>query len=203
MKNLTSTQLSEIIQAQKSDLPVPRLETRNFYQKPHNSVQFEIITYFLLVFEPLFGKTEVSILDSSVATVPIVKNDPLYIGWRREGDMLNLMTQLNLPAYIVDNDSQEYKKIELTFMNCPNGLKDKSYFPFALKKSMTKQEETDLCFLLAQELPLLDGDMRQTAVDLMYKAFLSKAKLSEMLGVSLIDLEAELKHYDRPSDSDY
>lgn len=61
---------------------------------------------------------------------------------------------------------------------------------------MTKQEETDLAFLLVQELPLLDDEMRWSAVKLMYKGCLSKAKLSEMLGVSLIDLDKELENYD-------
>ena len=61
---------------------------------------------------------------------------------------------------------------------------------------MTKQEETDLAFLLAQELPLVDDDMKWSAVELMYKGYLSRAKLSEMLGVPLIDLEEELKNYE-------
>lgn len=61
---------------------------------------------------------------------------------------------------------------------------------------MTKQEETDLAFLLAQELPLLDDDMKWSAVELMYKGHLSKAKLCEMLGVPLIDLDSELENYD-------
>lgn len=61
---------------------------------------------------------------------------------------------------------------------------------------MTKQEETDLAFLLAQELPLLDDDMKWSAVELMYKGYLSKAKLSEILGVPLIDLDKELENYD-------
>lgn len=63
---------------------------------------------------------------------------------------------------------------------------------------MTKQEETDLAFLLAQELPLLDSDMKWSAVELMYKGFLSRLKLSEMLGVRLVDLEKELMNYEFP-----
>lgn len=61
---------------------------------------------------------------------------------------------------------------------------------------MTKKEETDLAFLLAQELPLLDDDMKWSAVELMYKSYLSRTKLSEMLGVALIDLDTELKKYE-------
>lgn len=68
---------------------------------------------------------------------------------------------------------------------------------------MTPQEQTDLAFLLAQELPLLDDDMKWSAVELMYKGYLSKAKLSEMLGVSLIDLDDELKNYEYPLDGNY
>lgn len=68
---------------------------------------------------------------------------------------------------------------------------------------MTKQEETDLAFLLAQELPLLDSDMKFSAVELMYKGYISRAKLSEMLGCSLIDLNKELEKYDFPLDGNY
>lgn len=68
---------------------------------------------------------------------------------------------------------------------------------------MTKQEETDLAFLLAQELPLLDYDMKFSAVEYMYKGYISKAKLSEMLGCRLDDLEKELKNYDYPLDGNY
>lgn len=60
---------------------------------------------------------------------------------------------------------------------------------------MTKQEETDLIFLLNQELPLLDLDMKKSAIEFMDKGYISKAKLSQMLGVSLIDLDEELKNY--------
>ena len=68
---------------------------------------------------------------------------------------------------------------------------------------MTKQEETDLAFLLAQELPLLDYDMKWSAVELMYKGYLSKSKLSPMLGVSLIDLDSELLNYEYPPDGNH
>lgn len=61
---------------------------------------------------------------------------------------------------------------------------------------MTKQEETDLTFLLAQECPLLDDDMKWSAVTFMYKGHISRAKLSEMLGVPLIDLNGELENYE-------
>lgn len=61
---------------------------------------------------------------------------------------------------------------------------------------MTPEEKTDLAFLLAQECPLLDDDMKWTAVELMYKGHLSRARLSDMLGVSLIDLEKELENYE-------
>ncbi len=36
---------------------------------------------------------------------------------------------------------------------------------------MTKQEETDLAFLLVQECPLLDDDMKGSAVELMHKGY--------------------------------
>lgn len=65
---------------------------------------------------------------------------------------------------------------------------------------MTKQEKTDLAFLLAQELPFIDDDMKWSAVELMYKGYISKDKLSKMLGVALIDLEEELKNYEYPAD---
>jgi hypothetical protein len=68
---------------------------------------------------------------------------------------------------------------------------------------MTKQEETELTFLLAQELPLLDYDMKFSAVEFMYKGYISKAKLSHMLGVSLIDLDEELKNYEYPLDGNF
>lgn len=68
---------------------------------------------------------------------------------------------------------------------------------------MTKQEETDLTFLLNQELPLLDEDMKISAVEFMYRGFISKAKLSQMLGVPLIDLEEELNNYEYPIDGNY
>lgn len=61
---------------------------------------------------------------------------------------------------------------------------------------MTKQEETDLIFLLNQELPLLDLDMKISAIQFMHKGYISKAKLSQMLGVPLIDLNEELKNYE-------
>lgn len=59
-----------------------------------------------------------------------------------------------------------------------------------------KQEETDLAFILVQECPFLDDDMKFTAVELMYKGLLSKEKLSKMLGVKLTVLDTELENYD-------
>jgi predicted HTH domain antitoxin len=78
-------------------------------------------------------------------------------------------------------------------MKAPNLFNDKK----------TKQEETDLAFLLVQECPLLDYDMKFSAVEFMYKGRISKSKLSEMLGVSLIDLDVELKNYEYPLDGNY
>lgn len=60
---------------------------------------------------------------------------------------------------------------------------------------MTKQDENDLAFLLAQELPLLDDEMIRDAIKFMHSAHISRAKLSQMMGVSLIDLDQALKDY--------
>ena len=60
----------------------------------------------------------------------------------------------------------------------------------------TKQEETDLAFILAQECPFLDDDMKWTAVELMYKGLISRPQLSKMLGVELDYLSTELENYD-------
>lgn len=129
MKNLTAEDLTNIIQNQSSDLPVPRIETRNFYAlSDENPYEMKAYTYMLLVFEPLVGKVDVSILNSSVATYGIKSHQPFYMGWRREGDILNLMTQLNLRSFIVDSDHGNYKEVILTEGNCPNGLKTKSYY---------------------------------------------------------------------------
>ena len=68
---------------------------------------------------------------------------------------------------------------------------------------MTKQEESDLAFLLAQELPFLDDDMKWSAVELMYKGYISKDKLSKMLGVALLNIEEELKNYEYPENGNY
>lgn len=59
---------------------------------------------------------------------------------------------------------------------------------------MTKQDLKDLEFILEQNQPLNDYDTKIVAVELMEKALISKAKLSELLGVSLIDLDDELKN---------
>lgn len=134
-KTLNSEQLTEIVKSKNLDLPIPRLETRNFYQyNCENKLEFKVFSYYLLVFEPLVGKIEVSILNESVATLPIkCIDDKFYIGWRREGDILNLMTQLDLPAFIVDHYEGKYKEIFLSESNCPNGLKNKVYSPFFKK----------------------------------------------------------------------
>jgi len=57
---------------------------------------------------------------------------------------------------------------------------------------MNKQEETDLIFLLNQEYPLLDLDMKISAIYFMNKGYISKTKLSKMIGVSLKQLEEEI-----------
>lgn len=130
MKSLNQSQLALILNHKNLDLPVPRLETRNFYQYNSAPHEYKIYTYYMLVFEPLVGgKIDVSIIDSSVATIPISRKEELYIGWRREGDMLNLMTQLNLRAFIVDHKSLKSKELRLSDDNCPNGLKTKAYSP--------------------------------------------------------------------------
>ena len=134
MKQLTQNQLSDIVKNKNLDLPVPRLESRNFYQLPENEYQFNIFTYYLLVFEPVAEKIDVSVIDSSIATVPISENKTkFYIGWRREGDILNLMTQLKLRAFIIDHNTKQSKEIFLNDLNCPNGLKTKEYCPKEIK----------------------------------------------------------------------
>ena len=69
--------------------------------------------------------------------------------------------------------------------------------------TITKQEETDLTFLLAQECPFIRRWYEVISSRAYVWRYLYKAKLREMLGVSLIDLDEELKNYEYPLDGNH
>ena len=123
--------------AKESKLSVPRIESRNFVSQEINQAvlkakgqevtEYKIETYLGMVIETLTDGIEFLPLDQSTAFIPLSSEPSLYVGFRRQGDMLNLKLQLNLPVFVVDED-QSFHELALTTQNTPSGLFNKTYY---------------------------------------------------------------------------
>lgn len=112
-------------------LPVPRIESRNFISQELNKVtlvnEYKVETYLGLVLDTLMDGLSFVNLDRSTAFLPLVADPSLYVGFRRKGDMFNLMSQLNLPAFIVDEDGS-FEELIMKTEDLPGALFNKPYF---------------------------------------------------------------------------
>lgn len=123
--------------AQEAKLQVPRIESRNFVSKEINQAvlksqgikvtEYKVDTYLGLVVDTLVDGVEFHPLDQSTAYLPLGLDPALYVGIRRQGDMLNLKLQLKLPVFVLDED-QSFKELILTADNTPLSLLAKPYY---------------------------------------------------------------------------
>jgi hypothetical protein len=116
----------ELTVEENNNLPLPRLEARA-YQTDTLVNQYNFVVIYSLARLNLMDKIECAVISFSKVGGHD-EMERLQLPWRMEGDMLNDMYELKLPAYFVKPN----QTVQLS-------LEDESLLPFGLKDKMKKR----------------------------------------------------------------